>query len=1273
MKRSIGLQRRNRTVASGLIGLLAVTTLWVGDIGSASANGKGGGQKPPDEETEETVAPPTVAPPTVIRPTVSIKNSSITEGDSGTQILQFEITASDSATLTVNAATAELSGAGAAKGANNCNNSANDYITRSSTAVSVTNGTGSFDVTICGDTLEEPNETFEVRLTAVGSTYDLGTSTATGTITNDDVAPVVPDVSVSGATVNEGNSGETNLEFTVSSSPSSNVTVNFTVSATNISLGSSCSGTTDFYIASPVGTSLTLVNGSAKIIAKVCGDTLFEKDESFSITISKPNGSREDFTIATASATGTISNDDENPAPQASDDSYGTNVGTTLTVVASDGLLVNDSDDNDAKTTLKVSVKSQPSTGTLTLSENGAFTYVPASDFEGDVTFEYTVTDPNGATGSATVTITVTKAPLGSDAALSSDSLTVPGNWKASIDALLNDNLGAGVSRQMVDIRLGSQPAHGTVTMANGTMTYEQTSALSSMRKTNGRFLDSFTYEVYMGETLLGTATVNVEIVDPQGNNSQGTIKTGDVKDSWILFEASNEGTDPDVCQPRIAATGLYPGADYYIQILGHGDDETILEDDINLKDTALTQGMMEYGTLIGTSEDGMQLWATADSSGRIGIDPPSELFFAGGTYKVSIHLDTKVPDVGAVSQKTFSISCLLMSEDSDGPVNISGRATRTVELFDDGDSATRTYDIVLTNTSPVQLKKARVHLEGDDVVGLDTDLFEYSFLVDGQTIKMDGPWWTEIQPSESKTITLTVVAKGPMATNTYNFDAVVDVIGANDTPHIELALVVGHRLEITAQPATRRYGNPDPVFTTVVSGVIDGIDGVTSGQGVPATADLLGTERCTGASRSTNVGTYTGLIRCGGRYGGNYYSGRAYYTRVVYIPATLTITPVAVTIRANSYSRPQGSPNPFLDFTVTGIDPTLVGGVTCTTVGADAAPGSYPITCTASAAASTNFTITYINGTMTVTSPGDPEAPTTTAPPTDFPATPESDGVIIEETNTPGDDDDVIETTDDDDIVDVKEGDKEINTGGGDDKVSSGGGSDKIGGGAGADRIDSGDGDDEIDGGDGDDELVSFQGNNTISGGPGNDKIVSGTAAGGQLNGGPGDDTFYKFVEREFGIEQTTELVDIENLIVILYDCVELPNYESLGTAELLEALSLSTETELSISVQCRENPLSTPGLDRNGNDVGLELRLSDIFNGPQSDDYYLQKSFEEMVNIAWARVEAQRPRFSNWIRQNGVDGVQTYCARTPFPCKPVTSSTAADESSTDESVSES
>jgi VCBS repeat-containing protein len=76
-------------------------------------------------------------------------------------------------------------------------------------------------------------------------------------------------------------------------------------------------------------------------------------------------------------------------------------------VSAPNGVLANDEDSDSAESNLTTAVVSEPTNGTLLLSENGSFEYTPEAGFTGTDTFTYEVTDGEGGTATATVSLEV--------------------------------------------------------------------------------------------------------------------------------------------------------------------------------------------------------------------------------------------------------------------------------------------------------------------------------------------------------------------------------------------------------------------------------------------------------------------------------------------------------------------------------------------------------------------------------------------------------------------------------------------------------------------------------------------------------------------------------------------------------------------------------------------------------------------------------------------------------------------------------------------------
>ena len=120
----------------------------------------------------------------------------------------------------------------------------------------------------------------------------------------------------------------------------------------------------------------------------------FSGTDTFSYAISDGNGGED-----SAKVTVTV-NKKANTAPKANDDSATTDYETAVVI----DVLKNDSDaDGDA---LSIKSTTTPSHGSVKV-ENGKVKYTPESGYSGKDSFEYTISDGNGAEASATVVITV--------------------------------------------------------------------------------------------------------------------------------------------------------------------------------------------------------------------------------------------------------------------------------------------------------------------------------------------------------------------------------------------------------------------------------------------------------------------------------------------------------------------------------------------------------------------------------------------------------------------------------------------------------------------------------------------------------------------------------------------------------------------------------------------------------------------------------------------------------------------------------------------------
>jgi hypothetical protein len=224
--------------------------------------------------------------------TISIDNVTMMEGDAGTVNFVFNVTLSKvvSTAVTVDFATAGVSAT-----------SGVDFNPNSNSITFPANGAGqtqTITVQVIGDMLGEANETFNVNLSnIVGSaSVTFADAQGLGTILDDDLAFSINDVSIA-----EGNTGTTNLTFTVTRTSTATVetiqyaTADNTATTADIDY-TSTSGTLNFAIGDDTETFTVVVNGDLKV----------EANESFFVNLSNAsNGNLSD-----AQGEGTITNDD---------------------------------------------------------------------------------------------------------------------------------------------------------------------------------------------------------------------------------------------------------------------------------------------------------------------------------------------------------------------------------------------------------------------------------------------------------------------------------------------------------------------------------------------------------------------------------------------------------------------------------------------------------------------------------------------------------------------------------------------------------------------------------------------------------------------------------------------------------------------------------------------------------------------------------------------------------------------------------------------------
>jgi hypothetical protein len=165
--------------------------------------------------------------------------------------------------------------------------------------------------------------------------------------------------------------------------------------------------------------------------------------------------------------------------------------------------------------------------------------------------------------------------------------------------------------------------------------------------------------------------------------------------------------------------------------------------------------------------------------------------------------------------------------------------------------------------------------------------------------------------------------------------------------------------LTVTANDAAKTYGDANPTFSAGITGLVNG----------DSASAVSGAASCTtGATGTSGAGTYPITCTQGTLAAANYAFGFA--------SGTLTVGPRALTVTAQSPSRPYGDANPALSATLSGFvngdtaASMVSGSASCSTVATTiSSVGTYAVTCAAGTLASANYSFgPFIPGVLAVT-----------------------------------------------------------------------------------------------------------------------------------------------------------------------------------------------------------------------------------------------------------------------------------------------------------------
>jgi parallel beta-helix repeat protein len=239
-----------------------------------------------------------------------------------------------------------------------------------------------------------------------------------------------------------------------------------------------------------------------------------------------------------------------NDPPVARDDSATTikNKAVIIDVLAND---------SDAESSITLRGVSPAGNGLVLVNPDGKVTYQPDPEYVGPDQFTYTAEDTQGATDTASVSVTVFAVdPTDQPPSAGDDAATTNEDVAVTIAVLANDSDPDGDPLTVSEV---SAPSRGSATInANDTITY--------VPAPNANGSDSFTYTVSDGRGLTDTATVAVTVTPVNDAPTAEDVRASLDEDTTRSITLAATDPDGDPLTFRVSSLpvhgGLHDGSD---------------------------------------------------------------------------------------------------------------------------------------------------------------------------------------------------------------------------------------------------------------------------------------------------------------------------------------------------------------------------------------------------------------------------------------------------------------------------------------------------------------------------------------------------------------------------------------------------------------------------------------------------------------------------------------------------------------------------------------
>ncbi len=853
-----------------------------------------------------TVGVPNSATGTILNddlPNLTINDVTANEGNAG--ITNFTFTVSLSAPAGPGGVTFDIGTA------NGTATAGVDYVAQSLTGQTIPAGssTYTFTVLVNGDTLNEPSETFFVNVTNVTNAI-VSDAQGVGTIVNDDP---LPSLSIDDVTVPEGNAGTVDAVFTVTLSAASGqtVSVNYATAdgtATQPTDYTNTSGTLTF---TPGQTTRT-------ITVPVIGDTVPEADETFFVNLS----GAVNATISDNQGVGSIVNDDVPVTiSPASLPNGAVAAAYSQTLTASGGV---------APYAFAVSAGAVP-TG-LTLSPGGVLSGTPTAGGTFNFTISATDTSPLPGPFVGNQAYTVTIAP---------PTILLPAT------PLAGGTLGAAYSAAITPASGGIAPYSYAVTagaLPGGLNLNAATGAVTGTPSALGTFNFSITATDSSTGTGPYTATQSYSIVvidvPPVANAVASTVAYNAAATPVTLNITGGTAASVAVATPASNGTAIATGTSItYQPTAGYAGSDSFTYTATNSGGTSAPATVT-----VTVSDPVITITASGGFAATVGAPYTQTFTWNGGAQPWSSYQVTNLPAGLSITGSTANSVTVSGTPAQAGSFVLNASATDSSTgngPFTVGEAFTLTVAAPVLTLTPAATTFTATYAVA----------YSQSFTAGGGV----GPYTYAQTGTLPAGVSLSggTLSGTPTAPGTFNF-----TITATDTGSTGIGapftVAQNYTLEVAAPtivvaPATLPGADAGQAYSqtlTASGGVAPYAFTVTAGA-LPTGLSLGSGGALTGTP--TAVGSFNFTVTA---TDANSQSGNLAYTLVVSAP-TLTLTPAAGALNAPYsavYSQAftaGGSPGPFT-YALTGALPAGLSFSGNTLSGTPTAPGSFPITVTA-------------------------------------------------------------------------------------------------------------------------------------------------------------------------------------------------------------------------------------------------------------------------------------------------------------------------------------